>query len=788
MNEDRGSTGAAWRRRRQGWRSWLEAGLLVLTLGGFLVGLGAQALGRSGAADACWIAGTLVAVVPASVWVVLALRGGRAGVDLLAVISLLGTLAVGEYLAGSLIAVMVATGRALDAAAGRRASRDLRALLERVPRSARRRRGDSVETVAVDAVTVGDLLVVGPGEVVPVDGRVVGGTATLDESALTGESQLVERTDAGAVPSGVVNAGAAFELRATAAAQESTYAGIVRLAQQAGADSAPVVRLADRYAAWFLPLSLAVATVAWLVSGSPVRAVAVLVVATPCPLLLAAPVAVVSGLSRASRIGVVVRSGGALEALAGARTLVMDKTGTLTVGRPTVVEIACAPDVDAAEVLRLAASAEQLSPHVLAQAIVSEARSRRLSLAMPTDVVEQPGRGTAATVDGRRVEVGKRAADTEHGWARGVRDRARLDGAAVSWVAVDGALDGAVLLRDPLRRDAPRTIRRLRAAGLKRLIMLTGDRPEPAREVATVLGLDEVCAEQSPADKVLVVQRERAVAVTVMIGDGINDAPALAAATVGVAMGARGATASSEAADVVLTVDRIDRLADAMEIARRARRIAVQSATAGMGLSLLAMAVAAAGWLPPAPGALLQEGIDVAVILNALRALRGPRGDAGLSRATDALVLRFAAEQDDLAGTLPLLRRAAGLLAGASAEAGAGVEALEAVRRAHLFLVNRLLPHELAEESELYPALAAPLGNEEATATMSRGHAEIQRLAQRLGTHLELADSAGGLDAVQVEDLLATLYGLYAVLRLHFVQEEEAYFSLADRAAEPAPH
>jgi hypothetical protein len=304
--------------------------------------------------------------------------------------------------------------------------------------------------------------------------------------------------------------------------------------------------------------------------------------------------------------------------------------------------------------------------------------------------------------------------------------------------------------------------------------MLTGDRAEPAREVATALGLDEVRAEQTPAGKVAAIRAERARATTVMVGDGVNDAPALAAATVGVAMGARGSTASSEAADIVLTADRLDRLADAMDIARRARRIAVQSATVGMALSLAAMAAAAAGLLPPAAGALLQEGIDVAVILNALRAV-GPgrtRG-AALSREADTLVQRFATEHDQLGDVFALLRRAATLQA-----AGPGPEALEALRRAHRYLTERLLPHEHAEETQLYPALAPFVGGQEATAPMSRTHAEIDRLTTRLATHLQLADAAGGLDAADVEDVQATLYGLYAVLRLHFLQEEESYFTL----------
>ncbi len=765
------------------WRSRVEPTLVVLTVGALAAGGIAWLAGWHTVADGFWIAGTFVAVIPALAWMLVALRRGRAGVDLIAVLSLVGTLLVGEYLAGALIAVMLAGGRALEAAAERRASHDLRALLERAPRSARRRVGTEVSVIPVAEVSVDDLIVVGPGEVVPVDGRIADSVAVLDESALTGEPLQVERQAGEPVRSGVLNAGAAFELCATATAQDSTYAGIVRLAQQAGAESAPIIRLADRYAAWFVPLALVIAAGAWLASGSAVRAVAVLVVATPCPLLLAAPVAIVSGLSRASRQGVVIRSGGALENLGHATTLVMDKTGTLTKGRPVVIEILTAPGRNGTDVLRLAASVDQMSPHVLAEAIVTEALTQGLRLSLPADVSEEAGRGVIATIDDHIVEVGKLPPDAvDAEWTRAALNRATLDSAAIAWVCVDGDAVGAVLLRDPLRRHAPRTIRRLRAAGLNRLVMLTGDRAEPAREVATVLGLDDVYAQQSPADKVAAVRAERDRAGTVMVGDGINDAPALAAATVGVAMGARGATASSEAADIVLTTDRLDRLADAMEIARWSRHIAVQSAVVGMALSLLAMVIAALGWLPPAAGALLQEGIDVAVILNSLRALRGnPAVEVELAAGTEELLRRFAAEHDELRDTIGLLRDAADRLA-----AGADAAALTSLTQAHAFLTERLLPHERAEETQLYPALAGPLGSGEATATMSRTHAEIQRLADRIGTHVALAKAANEIQPDQVDDLLACLYGLYALLRLHFLQEEENYFTLTDGEPEKA--
>lgn len=757
-------------------RKVVEPVLTVLTVAALAGGGIAWLAGADTVADGCWIAGTLIALVPAIIWVLVALRRGRLGVDVIAVLSLLGSLLVGEYLAGAIIAVMLAGGRALDAAATRRASRDLRALLERAPRFARRRVGTQVTVVAVTEIAVDDVIVVASGDVVPVDGRVLNTVAVLDESALTGESLTVERASGDTVRSGVVNAGDPFELRVTATAENSTYAGVVRLAEQAGAENAPVVRLADRYAAWFLPLALVMAGIAWLVSGTAVRAVAVLVVATPCPLLLAAPVAIVSGLSRASRAGVVIRNGGALENLGHATTLVMDKTGTLTMGRPSVIDVIAAPGIDARYVLGVAASVDQMSPHVLAEAIVTEALTRGIELHVPAEVSEEAGRGVTAILDGQRVAVGKVAdGDSDDAWAQTAVGRARLDGAAVAWVSVDEKPVGAILLRDPMRRQAPRTMRRLREAGFDRLVMLTGDRVEPAREVAAVLGLDEVYAQQSPADKVAAVRAERDRAVTVMVGDGINDAPALAAATVGVAMGARGSTASSEAADIVLTTDRLDRLADAMDIARWSRRIAVQSAVIGMGLSLVAMAVAALGYLPPAIGALLQEGIDVAVILNATRALRGnPATAMTLNAGTATLLYRFSAEHDELRDIIGLIRASADQLVEAPDDA-----ALRAVTEAYVQLKQRILPHERAEERELYPALAAPLRSGEATATMSRTHAEIQRLTDRIGTHVQSAQSAGGIRPEQRSDLLACLYGLHALLRLHFVQEEENYFTLA---------
>lgn len=751
-------------------------GLLALTTATLVGGGVAHFLNADDTADLLWGLGTLFAVVPAVGWVLVALRRGQAGVDLIAVFALGGTLAVGEYLAGALIALMLATGRTLEETAHRRASHDLDALLAHAPHSARRRTDSGVVRVPLSEIVAGDAVIVGPGEAVPVDGRVEGTEAVLDESVLTGEPLQVTRRRGEEARSGTINAGGAFVLRATATEQDSTYAGIVRLAQQAGAQSSPVVRLADRYAAWFLPLALATAGLAWLFSGSAVRAVAVLVVATPCPLLLAAPVAVVSGLSRASRCGVIVRDGGALENLGRARTLLLDKTGTLTRGSPSVLDVVAAPGRAPAEILRMAASVDQFSPHVLAQAIVDTARDRNLRLSVPANVTEEPGRGARGVVEGHRVFIGRHGpARTAPAWARAVDNRALLDGATVAWLTVDEHLSGAVLLHDPLRHDAPHAMRRLRSAGIDRIVMLTGDRAATAEEVAAVLGLDGARSRLSPGEKVNAVRAEREVAVTVMVGDGVNDAPALSAADIGVAMGARGSTASSEAADIVLTTDRVDRLADAVFIAQRSRRIAVQSALGGVLLSLVAMSAAAFGLIQPAIGALLQEGIDVAVILNALRALRAGRSEQSvLTPAAESLIRRFAAEHDDLQDVLRSVRTAADQLSGVSDST-----ALASVEEAHRLLTSRLLPHEYAEEHQLYPAIAPALGGPEATATMSRAHTEIGRLSRRIATHLQLARANGRLAPEQLEDLRSCLYGLNTVLRLHFSQEEENYFSLA---------
>ncbi|MFC0432055.1 heavy metal translocating P-type ATPase [Kutzneria buriramensis] len=739
--------------------------LLVLTAAAVAVGLVLWAL-DTGWADVAWAVGAAAALVPAVWWAVVDLRAGRLGADVLAVLALGGTLAVGEYLAGAVIGVMLATGRVLELYAERRAGRDLSALLDRSPTRTRLRVGDELTPVDVDRVAPGDTVVVLPGEIVPVDGRLAM-TGTFDQSALTGEPLPVERLAGEQVSSGVVNAGGAVDIVAVRPAVESTYAGIVRLAGAASANAAPVARLADRYAAVFLPFAVVIAAIAWALTGDAVRAVAVLVTATPCPLLLAVPIAVTAGMSRASRQGVVVRDGRALEALGRAETAVLDKTGTVTVGAPTVTDVLTAPGRDRDAVLRTAAAVETLSSHVLASAIVDAARP--LGIPPATDVSEEPGQGATGTVDGEVVTVGRPPRKVpSSGWAVSALRRAALDGATPIWVTIGGKAAGVVLAKDEIRLDAARTLRRLRAVGLRRIVLLTGDRVDTAADVGGLLGFDDVQAESTPETKVERVAAERSQAVTLMVGDGLNDAPALATADVGVALSARGATAAAQAADAVILSDRIDPLADAVETASHARRIAVQSAATGLGLSVAAMGVAAFGLLPPVAGALVQELIDVAVILNSLRALL-PNRHRRLRVRDRELLRRFAGEHELLVPVRAAVRAAADSLADGATELSD-----TETRRAYRLLVDHLLPHERAEEHELYPAVGEMLGSSESTATMSRGHAEIERLVRRLARHL----SEGPVQPGQVDDLRATLYGLDAVLTLHFAQEEQGYFSL----------
>jgi heavy metal translocating P-type ATPase len=756
---------------------------LVLSLLGIVLGVLQWSADEPDAANLVWGVTTAIGLVPIAWEVLSGIVHKQAGVDLIAVLAMVGALVLGEYLAGAVIAFMLATGRALEDFADVRAHRELSALLERAPRSAHRYVGSSLSSVPIGDVRPGDRLLVKHGEVVPVDGFLASGNGVFDESALTGESRPVERVAGEQVRSGAVNAGPAFDLRAVASADRSTYAGILRLVEQAQRERAPFVRLADRYALIFVPVTLVIAILAWAISGDAVRALAVLVVATPCPLILAAPIAIVAGISRAAKRGIIVKGGGALEALARGRVLLFDKTGTLTAGTPEVAEVFAFGELDPDEVLRLGASLDQLSPHVLATAIVASARRRGLELVFPEDVREELGSGIRGRVNGRSVGLGK-ASWVARGAplpvkARDARRRSAMEGSSCVMVSVDGEVAGAVVLEDPIRSDTPRVIRILRRAGIDRVVMVTGDHPDVAESVGISIGVDRILSERDPADKVDAVKAEGEFGPTVMVGDGVNDAPALAAADVGVAMGARGATASSEAADVVLVVDRLDRVAEAMRIARRSRGIAVQSVVIGMGLSFVGMLFGAFGLLVPVAGALVQEAIDVTVILNALRALRPDRQTRQRSGPGSHVGDRFRAEHQEFVPHLQRIRTVADRL-----ETYAPAEAMAELERIRWFLLERLVQHEQEEEAAVYPVVAKLMGGEDPMGTMERAHMEIEHLA-RVFAHLLSDLPPEGPTAEDLVDLRRVLYGLHAILRLHFAQEEEAYAWLASEADRP---
>jgi len=577
------------------------------------VGLAAGLVARS---DIIFLATLLVGGVPLVLQTLRGLVRGRFAADVVAMLAIVTAYLLGQYFAGAVIVLMQSGGEALEAYAMGRASQSLEALLARAPKVAHRLRGDVLEDVPVDAVAVGDLLVIKPGDLVPVDAEVIEGTSSVDQAALTGEPLPIRAVTGTALMSGSVNLEGVLRTRVLRPSAQSQYQQIVRLVQQAREEKPPIQRLADQFAVWFTPLTLAMCGVAYLVTGTPASVLAVLVVATPCPLILATPVAVIAGISRAADIGVIVKNGVAIEQLGRARAVVFDKTGTLTLGQPSVAHIEVLNSMPAGEVLRLAAAVEQLSSHHLGRAVAEAGRARFPHLPVVADFRETPGRGVSGQVEGRAICVGS----TLFLGDCGVAVPEAPGAGTAAYVAVAGQVVGAIEFADRLRHQVPALLQRLAVLGVTETVMLTGDREAPAEAIAAQAGIRTVRANLLPADKVAAVREltERFGNV-VMVGDGINDAPALAAATIGVAMGAHGTAVSAEAADVVLLVDDISRVGDAMVISRRMRRIALQSIGIGLGVSFALMVIASLGHITPAAGAVMQEALDAAVILNALR-------------------------------------------------------------------------------------------------------------------------------------------------------------------------
>lgn len=572
---------------------------------------------RGSAASIIWAFGGLTGLIPSFKWVIDDIKDRQMGSDILAIFSIIGTLIIGEYFASSVIAFMLASGRALESWAEGEAESALKSLIDRMPKLANRiSSAGHLETILVENIATGDHLIVKSGEIIPVDGFAQE-DCYIDQSALTGEPLPVTLAKDDLLISGTLNAGNAFEMVASGNVSQSTYSGIVTMVRNSRAQSSPNIRLANKWALRFVPITILLAIAAYIWSDDPTRAVAVLVVATPCPLILAVPIALVAGMSRATRIGAVIKGGAILEKLSRAEVVLVDKTGTVTHGGPVVTEvITFAPEFNSDLAVQMAASLDQYSPHIVAKAIVAEAKRRNLQLHPATNIQESHGREVAGLVTGKSVIVGA-APDLLPDWAYSIQPLKVA-------LQIDGKLVAIFGLADPIRQESQQTINELYRLGIKEIVMITGDKPETANQVAAELGINKVISNSKPETKLNTVHeyRNRVFGTVLVVGDGINDAPALAASDVGIAMGARGASAASEAADVVIIEDSIDRVASAISLAKLARRKALQASIGGMGIALIAMFAAAFGYLTPSQGALLQEAIDVAAILWALTTLK----------------------------------------------------------------------------------------------------------------------------------------------------------------------
>lgn len=546
-------------------------------------------------------------------------RSGRYGIDILAATAIIASVILSQYWAAIVIVVMLTGGEALEDFAQHRARSELDALLKHAPHKANVLRKGKVVRVNVDEIHVGDKVIIKAGEVVPVDGMIIEGTASFDEASLTGESLPEVKEIGDTLLSGSINIDGPITAKATATAQDSQYQQIINLVRSANASQAPYVRLADRYAIPFTFLAFAIASAAWMISGDAIRFLEVIVVATPCPLILAAPIAIISGMARASRYGIIVKTGLALERMAEAKSIAFDKTGTLTKGVPTVDEIITYGSYKKADILSLAASLEQNSNHIIAHAVVDTAKSQGLKYAKAKHVKEISGKGLQAQLKGKQILVGRLSllTDNEVILPTGF-DAEKINKTAV-FVSVEGELSGIITLTDELRPESIATLSRLQELGIKDILMVTGDNKAAAEAIAKQAGISHVHAEALPADKLHVIDEVKNRPL-IFVGDGVNDAPVLTAADVGVALGARGSTAASESADMVIMLDDFSRVATATEISKRTFSIARQSILIGIGLSVILMVVFSTGKFTALSGAIIQEGVDVFVIFNALRA------------------------------------------------------------------------------------------------------------------------------------------------------------------------
>ena len=563
-------------------------------------------------------------VIPMAINMVQTIRDGSYGVDILAATAIITSVALGEYWAGIIIVLMMTGGEALEDYAEKRAKRELSDLLKRAPQKATLIKNGQQISIPVSKVVIGDVLLIKPGDVVPVDAIITDGESNFDESSLTGESLPVVKNIGDQLLSGSINNEGAVTVKAIHTSKDSQYEQIIALVKNAADSQAPFVRLTDRYSIPFTIISFAIAGTMWIVTGDPNRFLQILVVATPCPLLLAAPIALISGMSRSAKHGIIVKNGSVLEKLAEVKAIGFDKTGTLTEGKPVVSEVITFNDHTESEVLALAAGLERQSTHILAQAIVKKATDEKAPTRKISNLKEKAGLGIEARFQGKTLRIGNLRYMEELEISMPTSFKPESIQATASFLSINDKLVAVIQFEDKVRQESKATIASLMRMGIKKTIMVTGDKEEVAKQITSQTGVGHYEANCLPGDKIIAVEKlRRQYSPVAFVGDGVNDAPVLTAADVGIALGAKGSTAASEAADIVIMLDDISKVAQAREIATRTFSIARQSILIGIGMSFALMAMFATGKFKPSLGAALQEIVDVTVIINALRAHQG---------------------------------------------------------------------------------------------------------------------------------------------------------------------
>jgi heavy metal translocating P-type ATPase len=604
---------------RHFFRDYIQFGLVLISV---IVALGLQFTGYQTATH--WVLGVsaILNVFPLVWGMYEDFRSGSWGLDVLAITAIVASVILKEYWAAMIVVLMLTGGEALEDYAERRAKKELTSLLSRKPTKAHIIRKGKTVDVKASEIKGGDVISILPGEVVPVDAVIQDGESSFDEANLTGESLPVVKKAGDVLLSGSVNIEGAITAKASATAADSQYEQIIKLVKSAASSQAPFVRLADRYAVPFTVFAYLLAGGAWAISGAPIRFLQVIIVATPCPLLLAAPIALISGMSRSARYGIIVKTGSSLERLAEVKTVAFDKTGTLTQGKPVVDQVVTFNKLSKEEVLSLAAAVEQSSNHILAKAIVTAAGSKNVKVTGAKQVKEVAGRGIEGRIQGKTVLVGRLSFIKDAGIEAPTKVTSKAVTQTATFVAVNDQLAGMITFKDEIRSESKSMLKRLRHLGIRHILMVTGDNAQTAKQIAKKLGIEQVEAECLPGDKIRAVEavKDRPVA---FVGDGVNDAPVLTASEVGIALGARGSTAASESADVVIMLDDVSRVATAIDVAKRTFFIAKQSILIGISISLGLMVIFATGKFKPITGAFLQEVVDVVVILNALRAHNG---------------------------------------------------------------------------------------------------------------------------------------------------------------------